>query len=163
MQRDSEFIGDHCPGDDLRLCHPQNPLAPLAGDLLGLSVGGRLQRPSANVHHRQRRSVRTVRRELCAQKLLAEFAAVRCGDGRNMARWPLAARGQNPTASDRADGPCRRGIELMKRELWTILIGVLALLAGTASLLSRLKNNQRLGKPGVKVVAQKVYDAEGRL
>jgi len=51
----------------------------------------------------------------------------------------------------------------MKRESWTILIVVLALLAGTASLLSRLKNNQRLGKPGVKVVAQKVYDAEGRL
>ena len=30
----------------------------------------------------------------------------------------------------------------MKRESWTILIVVLALLAGTASLLSRLKNNQ---------------------
>jgi len=51
----------------------------------------------------------------------------------------------------------------MKRESWTILIVVLALLAGTASLLSRLKNNQRLGKPGVKVVARNVYDAEGRL
>jgi len=51
----------------------------------------------------------------------------------------------------------------MKRESWTILIVVLALLVGTAFVLSQLKNNQRLGTPGVKVVARNVYDAEGRL
>jgi len=51
----------------------------------------------------------------------------------------------------------------MKKQSWLVLSVVLALLAGTAPLLSHLKNNQRLGKPGVKVVARKVYDAEGRL
>jgi hypothetical protein len=51
----------------------------------------------------------------------------------------------------------------MKKQSWIVLSVVLALLAGTAPVLSHLKNNQRLGKPGVKVAAQKVYDTEGRL
>jgi hypothetical protein len=51
----------------------------------------------------------------------------------------------------------------MKRESWTFLIVVLALLTGTATLLSRLQNNRRLGKPGVKLADQNVYDADGRL
>ena len=50
----------------------------------------------------------------------------------------------------------------MKRQ-WSILIVTLALMAGTALFLSRLQGFQRLGKPGIKVVAEPIYGEKGKV
>src|SRR5439155_14834966 len=49
-----------------------------------------------------------------------------------------------------------------RQSLFFLLVG-LALIGGTATFLRHQRANQRLGKPGVIVLAQPTYDAEGKL
>lgn len=51
----------------------------------------------------------------------------------------------------------------MNRQIW-ILTGIaLAMMVGTGVLLSRQKMIQRLGEPGVKVVAERIFDPDGNV
>lgn len=51
----------------------------------------------------------------------------------------------------------------MTRARWVVAALVLALVGGTAALLQRSKTLHRLGQPGLKLVAQPVYDANTNL
>ena len=51
----------------------------------------------------------------------------------------------------------------MNKRSWSILVVVLLLLGGTSGLLAYWKTNQRLGRPGVKVSSQPVYDPDGKI
>jgi len=50
----------------------------------------------------------------------------------------------------------------MSRKAWVALLVAGGMIVGCGVLLAALKSNQRLGKPGVKVVDQPLLDAEGR-
>jgi len=49
----------------------------------------------------------------------------------------------------------------MNKQSWTILVVVLALMAGSAAFLATQRSRQRLGQPGVRVIAQPTYDTRG--
>lgn len=51
----------------------------------------------------------------------------------------------------------------MNRQSWTLLIAVLALLGSSAGLLGLVKQRQRLGAPGLKVVAKPIHDEQGQV
>src|SRR5205809_498353 len=51
----------------------------------------------------------------------------------------------------------------MNRCSWRVLMVVLLLVGGTAGLLGHWKMNQRLGRPGLKLVEQPVFDSNGDL
>ena len=51
----------------------------------------------------------------------------------------------------------------MNKRSWPILIVALALVAATAVFLQYRKTHQRLGNPGIKVVAVPIYDPDGKL
>jgi hypothetical protein len=51
----------------------------------------------------------------------------------------------------------------MNRKSWLLLLLGLALIGGTAGFLSYQQAHQKLGVPGVKVVANPMFDTEGRL
>lgn len=51
----------------------------------------------------------------------------------------------------------------MKRQVWAVFVAALALMAVAAGVLARLQSGQRLGEPGLKVVAEPAYDTEGRV
>jgi hypothetical protein len=50
----------------------------------------------------------------------------------------------------------------MKRQSWLVLVVVLALMGAGAAFLARRQAVQKLGEPGVKVVAEPAYDVEGK-
>jgi len=51
----------------------------------------------------------------------------------------------------------------MNKQSWSILVVALVLLGSTGLFLSRLHGFQKLGKPGVKVVAEPVYGEKGKV
>jgi len=51
----------------------------------------------------------------------------------------------------------------MNRQSWVILIVVLGLIGATSGLLVRFRAVQKLGQPGLKLVAQSVYDEQGQV
>ena len=51
----------------------------------------------------------------------------------------------------------------MKRESWLIFLAVTVLMGGGAAFLARRQAVQKLGEPGVKMVAQAAYDEDGKL
>ncbi len=51
----------------------------------------------------------------------------------------------------------------MKRDSWSLLLVVLMLIALTAGFLQHRQTRQKLGLPGVKIVAQPIYDTDGNL
>jgi len=51
----------------------------------------------------------------------------------------------------------------MKTQSWVILLLGLALMGATAGFLAHERSHQRLGVPGVKVIAQSIYDENGNL
>src|SRR5438067_6099705 len=51
----------------------------------------------------------------------------------------------------------------MKRQSWLILFVGLALIAATAGFLHHQRGAQKLGIPGVKVIAEPSFDSDGKL
>jgi len=51
----------------------------------------------------------------------------------------------------------------MKTQKWILASTALALMGGSAALLSFLQSHQKLGLPGVKVVAAPIYDPDGKV
>lgn len=51
----------------------------------------------------------------------------------------------------------------MKRQSWFVLLAGLLLIGGTAGFLVHARAHQRLGTPGVKVMAEPTYDTDGKL
>src|SRR5213080_2885131 len=90
-----------------------------------------------------------------------QFAALYSGHYRDAGPRPLVTGKQN--LSNRAIGEFRRPSEFMKRYSWFLLFLGLALIGATAGFLSHQRTHQKLGKPGVKVVAVPTYDNEGKL
>lgn len=51
----------------------------------------------------------------------------------------------------------------MTRRAWIMLGVVFGLMGATAGVLARMQGNQRLGQPGLRIVAEKLYSEKGRL
>ncbi|MHB8522533.1 MAG: exosortase-associated EpsI family protein [Limisphaerales bacterium] len=51
----------------------------------------------------------------------------------------------------------------MKRQSWLILLAVWALLGMSATVILRLQYGQRLGRPGLKIAAQPIYNPRGKI
>jgi hypothetical protein len=51
----------------------------------------------------------------------------------------------------------------MSRQSWAILVVVLGLVGATAGLLVSLRSTQKLGQPGLKLAAQRIYDEQGQV
>ena len=51
----------------------------------------------------------------------------------------------------------------MNKRSWSMLVVVLVLVGGTSSLLGYWKTIQKLGRPGVKIVAEPIHDPDGKV
>src|SRR5947209_899625 len=85
-----------------------------------------------------------------------QFAALHSGNDWSAGVGPLVEGKQNAQSA-------RCSPDRMKRQSWILLICAMALIGLTAGFLSRQQSNQKLGIPGVKVVAEPTYDVNGKL
>jgi len=51
----------------------------------------------------------------------------------------------------------------MNKRSWSMFVVVLVLVLGTSSMLGYWKTNQKLGRPGVKIVAEPIHDPDGKV